>query len=199
MFNFNLNWLKIIKENVPLFDHSIWLFDWLKVLISPFDKISKEFLIAYDLFVLKIRFNGQIIYLEKILNDKFSPTSGGIYIIDGNTNTPNYLYRKIEGKTPIYLYRKWKSTINYVVDNYVVINNKVYKCTVANIGFNPSLNPTKWVYHSDVVFFKRAVDFYIQYDFIVKIPSTLTFNNISLRAIVDYYRLAGKHYKIELY
>lgn len=199
MFNFNINWLKIIKENTPLEYHSVWLFDWLKVLVSPFVKIYQEFLIAYDAYVLKIRFNGQIIYLQKRLNDRFSPTTGGIYIIDGSLLNPVYIYRNIEVQPPLFLYRKWKQTINYPVDDYCVYDNKVYKCLIANIHNNPALNPTKWQYVKDITFIRTNAEFNIQYNFIIKIPSSVVFNVIELRAVVDFYRLAGKRYKIEIY
>lgn len=199
MFNFNINWLKIIKENTPLEYHSVWLFDWLKVLVSPFVKIYQEFLIAYNAYVLKIRFNGQIIYLEKRLNDRFSPTLGGIYIIDGSLLNPIYIYRKVEVQPPLYLYRKWKPIVNYVVDDFSVKSNKVYKCLVANTNINPDTNPTEWQFIKEITFIRTNTEFDIQYNFIIKIPSAVVFNVIELRALVDFYRLAGKQYKIEIY
>ena len=199
MFNFNINWLKIIKETTPSDNHSVWLFDWLKVLVSPFVKIYQEFLIAYDAYVLKIRYNGQVNYLEKRLNDRFSPTIGGIYIVDCIVNSPIYLYRKIEVQPPLYLYRKWKGSITYPVDDYAVMDNKVFKCLISNISHNPSLHPTYWQYVKEVTYLNRNNEFNIQYNFIVRIPSLVTFNVIELRAIVDFYRLAGKRYKIEIY
>jgi len=37
------------------------------------------------------------------------------------------------------------------------------------------------------------------YQFIIKIPVSINFNEIQLRALVDYYKLAGKQYIIETY
>lgn len=199
MFNLNLNWLKIIKENLPFFLQTTRRIDWIKALISPFNQIYQEFLIQYQVYSYKIRFNGQVMYLEKILNDKFSPTYGGIYIADGITLYPTYLYRKIEIQPPLYLHRKWKQSISYVVGNFVVHQNKIYKCLVNNIHVQPSLNPIQWQYKRDITFIRRRIEFNIQYDFIVRIPASLTYNVVSLRAIVDFYRLAGKRYKIETY
>lgn len=199
MFNLNINWPKIIKENLPFFLHRTKRIDFIKALISGVNQIYQEFLVMYQVYVYKIRFNGQVIYLEKILNDKFSPTSGGIYIVDANTIPKNYLYRKSELKPPIYLYRKWKSTTNYSIGQFAVEGNNVFKSLTNNINSLPSTNPTDWQYHSDVVYLRRASEFYMQYDFIVRVPSTVTFNVVSLKAIVDYYRLAGKRYKIEIY
>lgn len=199
MFNLNINWLKIIKENIPSKYHTSEIFDWLKILICPINKIYQEFLQAYDVFVYKIRFNGQIIYLEKILNDKFSPVSGGIYIVDGSSVTPYYIYNKSESRTPIYLYKTWKSSQNYSIGQFSLENNKVYKALTNNLNKQPSVNPSDWAYYKEVTYVRTKTEFDIQYNFIIKIPSTITFNIIAIRAIVDYYRLPGKRYKIELY
>jgi hypothetical protein len=39
----------------------------------------------------------------------------------------------------------------------------------------------------------------IYFDFIVNIPSSITFDEPKLRAEIEYYKLAGKKYKIEIY
>lgn len=38
-----------------------------------------------------------------------------------------------------------------------------------------------------------------QYQFIIKIPASITFNEARLRALVDFYKLSGKRYLIETY
>lgn len=199
MFNLVLNWLKIIKENLPLELHSTSMFDLLKVLISPFNKIHSELLQAYDVFILKIRYTGQVCYLEEILNAKFSPLGGGIYIIDGGIADKRFIYNSIELKPPYYVYRVWQSTIAYDVNDFSTDGNKVYKCLVDNVNKQPSINPTEWEFYKNVEFIRKSAEFYLTYNFIVKVPSALVYNDISMRAIIDYYKLAGKKYKIEKY
>lgn len=199
MFNLALNWLKILKENIPLSLHSTSMFDWLKVLISPFNKIHSELMQAYDIFILKIRYTGQVCYMEAILNAKFSPLGGGIYIIDGGIASKRFIYNTIELKPPYYTYRVWQSTIAYAVNEFSTDGNKVYKCLVANTNKQPSTNPTEWEFYKDIEFIRQSSEFYLTYNFIVKVPSALVYNEISMRAIIDYYRLAGKKYKIETY
>lgn len=199
MFNLNINWLKIIKENVPFFLRTPVRMDWILSMISAINQIYQEFIIQQKVYVYKIRFNGQVIYLEKILNDKFDPVGTGIYIIDGNTNVATYLYRRIELKPPLYLYKRWKSTISYNADEFAVEGNKVYKALSNNTNKKPSLYPSYWAYYKQVPFIKRRTEFYMEYSFIVKVPHTLSFDQNAMKAIIDYYRLAGKRYKIELY
>lgn len=199
MFNFNINWLKIIKENLPFRLQTPIRMDFILVLFTPFIKIHQDFLLQYQVYVYKIRFNGQIQYLEKILNDKFSPTTGGIYIQDGNTNPVLYLYRQSESKPPLYLYRRWKTGVTYNTDTRVLDENKVYKALSVNTNIKPSMHPLVWQLQGDVTYMRRKSEMNMNFDFIVKVPSSLVFNIISMRAIIDFYRLAGKHYKIELY
>lgn len=199
MFNLNINWQKIIKENLPFFLHTNRRLDWIKALMSPFNQIYQEFLQAYNVFLLKIGFTWQVIYMEKLLNDKFSPVYGGIQIVDGSTIPINYIYRNSESKPPVYLYRRWKSTVSYSINHFSVFGNKVYKCLIANSNKQPYISPTYWQYQSEVMFLRRKTEFYMQYDFIVRVPASLTFNVVSMKAIIDYYRFAGKRYKIEIY
>lgn len=48
-------------------------------------------------------FNGQIIYMEHVLNDQFDPANRGIYIENLADIQYDYLYNAIEQRTPIYL------------------------------------------------------------------------------------------------
>lgn len=199
MFNLIINWLKIVKENIPLDLHTNYLFDWIKVLISPFNKIYTEAMQAYEIFVVKIAYTGQVIYLEKILNDKFSPISGGIYIQDGTTLPKYYLYNKIELQPERYMYMNWQPTTNYLIGQYSVKYNKVWKALTNNNNSIPSAINTDWSYEKDIDFLMTTPEFNITYNFIVMVPSSLIFNSIEMSAIVDFYRLAGLRYKIQTY
>lgn len=199
MFNLIINWLKIIKENIPLDLHTNYLFDWMKVLISPFNKIYTESMQAYEIFVIKIAYTGQVIYLEKILNDKFSPISGGIYIQDGTTLPKYYLYNKIETKPPRYLYMNWQPTTAYLAGEFSVKYNKVWKALNPNTNSIPSAINTDWVFHKDIEFLRTNAEFNITYNFIVMVPVALVYNTIEMKAVIDFYRLAGLRYKIQTY
>ncbi len=188
----------MIKENLPVDFRNNSMVEWIKVVISPFINIYGEFTLKYQIFIYQIGFTFQVMYLEKVLNNKFDPTNEGIYIVDGGITQKNYLYRKSESKPPKYKYRRWKQSINYVVGDYAIYENKVYRCIANNVHFNPALNPAKWVFHADVRFRRRTSEFNLQYDFIVKVPATVTFDVIEMRATIDFYRYAGKRYKIEI-
>lgn len=199
MFNLNINWLKIVKENLPSFLQKNRRIDFLKVLICPFVKIYTELLQAFDLFVLKIRYNGQVMYLEKILNKKFSPITGGIYIEDGFLVPNYYVYNRIELKDPIYIYNRWTSSLSFSPDEFCIYQNKVWKSLTSNSNSVPSLSNTDWSFVREVIYMRQREDFSLSYNFIVKVPASLVFNIIHMRAILDYYKLAGTQYKIITY
>ncbi len=50
----------------------------------------------------KLNHNGQVCYLEKMLNDRFDQITRRIYIIDGQTYKELYIYNKAELK-PVFL------------------------------------------------------------------------------------------------
>lgn len=51
-------------------------------------------------------FNGQTIYMEHVLNDKFDPGNRGIYIDNITDKTFQFLYNKSENKDIRYVYNK---------------------------------------------------------------------------------------------
>lgn len=64
---------------------------WLEMLVSPLKHVHDQF-IAYRIEVnRRLRFNGQIIILENILNDNFDNTNRGIRI-DTNNDTLRRLF-----------------------------------------------------------------------------------------------------------
>lgn len=199
MFNLVINWLKILKENTPLELHSSDWFDWLKALISPLNKIYTESMQAYNIFIIKIAYTGQVIYLEKILNDKFSPISGGIYIQDGASLPKYFLYNTIESKPPRYLYMNWQPTTAYLAGEFSVKYNKVWKALNNNTNSIPSSVNTDWVFHKDIEFLRTNAEFNITYNFIVMVPVALVYNTIEMKAVIDFYRFAGLRYKIQTY
>lgn len=198
MFNYLINWIKIIKENLPFFLQSAKRLNWIYTLIKPFKIIANEFEKIRQEFIDKIAYTAQVIYLEKILNDRFDPVNRGIYISNASRFSNYYLYRKAELKPPYYLYRKWRSTIPYQAGEFSVEANRVYVAIVDNISNLPSASPLEWAYYKDVDFMRSKAD-HVTKGFIVNIPLTLVFDEARLRVVVNYYRFAGRNFTINLY
>lgn len=199
MFNYEINWNKIIQENLPIFLQTIFRIKWILALIKPFKMIYSEFNSVMLEYIYKVRFTGQICYLETILNERFDPTGNGIYITNGNSNQQRYLYYRSESKPPDYIYFRHSLSQAYLTDDYAIDGAFVYKALSNNTGKKPSLYPAYWQYYKEVEFIYYRSEFSIQYDFIVNVPITILFDNKAMRALIDFYRLAGKRYKIITY
>jgi hypothetical protein len=77
---------------------------------KPIKELNVEFKLWKDRLDYDLRFNGQTINLEHVLNDLFDNSSRRIYIQD--TSIVNYVYvsNKIEGSGRLYLSNKSETT-----------------------------------------------------------------------------------------
>lgn len=76
-------------------------------MLKPLKTLYTTFKNYRDEVLIKINHTGQVIYLEKILNDEFHPIGRGIFITDSDDDRlDDYLYNYDEGQTAIYLYNE---------------------------------------------------------------------------------------------
>lgn len=115
MFNFNFDFLINIRSMLPPTKRLPKFIALLSAYIKPVRTLYTEFLAFVDMCRYDLSITGQIIYLEKLLNDKFNNglpayTSGiptGIYITDpGDFIFPKYVWNKIEDRKGLILYNK---------------------------------------------------------------------------------------------
>lgn len=78
------------------------MIDWLQVLLAPLISLNAKFLVFRNQDLYKVRHNGQVCYLRKVLNDAFDNDLRRIQITDGNRYKPTYIYTEAEIK-PKYL------------------------------------------------------------------------------------------------
>lgn len=105
---YNINFNKLVTLLLPTFKRKVKITKFLKSLIKPLKELhenlnsGESFLELYKNALYKINHNGQVVYLEKVLNDRFDKDLRRIYITDGLFNTPTYAYPHIVEKD-IYL------------------------------------------------------------------------------------------------
>lgn len=161
---YKIDFDRLVALLLPSFLRKAKMLAFLRILIVPIKSIHYEFQQKRtrqngDLYRLKI--NGQVCYLRKMLNDNFDPEKRRIRIVDGNQFNRKYLYTRGENKS-VYL-------------------GKMYlrgRSDYADTGI----------------------------DFIVEIPLEVwnlhrseqngTERFYTIEAYIDFYRLAGKRYKI---
>lgn len=198
MFNYSVDWLKVTTDNIAMFLQRIWRMFWIQALIKPVKDIHTEFLVTKTEYTYKVRFNGQKIYLERILNDTFAPGTSVIYITNGLPLNV-YIYKKSEVKPPVYLYKKWKSTYSYLPGHYAYHLGIVYICSSANTNQNPT-SSSSWAGTTlQPTFIRKSSEYSTTPSFIVWVPNTLVYDVNKMKALIEYYILAGKSYIIQGY
>jgi hypothetical protein len=133
-----------------------------KALQSPVHFLQGLFTVYSNLRRYDLSHNGQIIYLEKVLNDKLDATQRRIYIDDPQPSniTPTVLYRKSEAQPTAILYRKSEAQTTSILFRYSEVSS---------------------------------------IDFVVFIPVSLgaLSNQIIIKSLVNFYRVAGKRFTIQ--
>lgn len=104
----------LIVENF----NRIEIVDFVRAALSPLNVKRNEFYSFFDSIKYDLTFNGQVIMLEHLLNDKFDNEERRIYIEDAiqipelllynisENNELKYIYNKLESKPATYLYNK---------------------------------------------------------------------------------------------
>lgn len=151
---------KILRLILPLSKRKVKIDSWLYIILQPITYLNNLFYQFKEVTNYKLKFNGQVIYLEHYLNDLYDPSQRRIYIEDTSNTDPNYIFNRVELLPALILYNQSENTPVYF------LNNNEYT---------------------------------EQIDFIVKIPSGININSDLLRLEIDYYKQAGKKYKIETF
>ncbi|QHB38506.1 hypothetical protein lotta81_gp048 [Flavobacterium phage vB_FspM_lotta8-1] len=156
---FNIDFQKLSLLLTPIFWRKLAFVSYVYCFIEPLNVLHNEFKIFRKKSIYKIVHNGQVMLLEKVLNDAYDPEERRIYITDSIINDPLHIYTEIEAR-PVYL-------------------------------------DTQYLYTFEV-FNETEIDFYVVFPIELKPISPfdlLNFENI-IKALINYYKLASKRYKI---
>lgn len=82
----------------PIFWRFAVFIDWIYTFIEPISKLHFDFLKFREKQVYKVVHNGQVIVLEKVLNDAFDEANRRIFISELPVFDPLYLYTTAENK-----------------------------------------------------------------------------------------------------
>jgi hypothetical protein len=114
MFNFNLDFRKLINDILPPLRRKLILLDWIYALVSPIKTIHAQFMQLISKLRYDLQFNSQVIYLEYLLNLRFNGGLNTIFIADGSTATNVYVSKQIESQDPIYIVNSTELTPDYI-------------------------------------------------------------------------------------
>jgi hypothetical protein len=142
--NFFLNFKEAFKYLIPAQIRGVKNVDWIGALLAPIQSLN----VLFNEYVLGTRydlsFNGQVVYLEHVLNDMFDDVSRRIYIDDpsGQQVYTPYVFNRVEQQPPLIVTNKSEAlptpflynTPELVVSTDFVVNvpTSVLNATVQN-------------------------------------------------------------------
>lgn len=111
---FNFNILTLIIHLLPISLAKQNTFVFLKVLTKPVNDLYLNLVAYRQQLLYYVSFTGQVIYLEKLLNDRFTdPVNPDIYISDEAYIETAYQYNSAEGLIGSYDYTIAEAQNNY--------------------------------------------------------------------------------------
>lgn len=95
----------VIEQLLPINRRRFRNIAFLKFLSKPIRTLITDFTNFYVKKRYDLAFNGQVVYLEHVLNDFFDEVDRGIYISDSpEAAESNYLFNEVEGNEETYLF-----------------------------------------------------------------------------------------------
>jgi len=126
---FNIDFNNIIQLMLPPFLRKPKNIEWLKALVKPVIDLYIIFYAYRTQTLYSLCITGQVIYLEKLLNDKFNNGNVGIYIADGSYNNAPFLYNTAEARPDTFIYKTSEgkpdlflyNTAEYMIGNDFIV------------------------------------------------------------------------------
>ncbi len=129
---YDVNYDRLVWQLLPVRLRKVVTYAWLKVLVAPVKYMQGLFLAFRRGNLYKLQHNGQVCYLEAVLNDSFDPIARRIYISDPPYVDPKYIYRENELK-PLPVYR-----ISEALPVYIYASSELFTESTAFIVNVPS-------------------------------------------------------------
>ncbi len=176
------------------------LIAFLRLINSHLKQIYSEFKNYRNLKLYDINFTGQVMYIEKKLQDMFS--CSGIYIADGELIQPVYLSNIDEAHTPVYFGNLFISGTIYNTGDEIIYQNQWYSYTATGNGNTPDTDAAATAGDLLTTYMHNKEEQRLNSSFIVNIPSNcysmMTTDDVNrLKSTVEFYKLADKSYEIK--
>ena len=106
--NYDVDYKKLVKWLIPIPILGKRIVAFIGVMVYELKTIYQNILRNRENFIYYLSITPQVVYLEKMLNDRYDPFTRGIHIDDGQSFDPIYHYKKLEDK-PVYVFKKSES------------------------------------------------------------------------------------------
>ena len=104
--NYNINFRIIGANLIPSFLRGSTFLSLIYSLIKALKDVNLLLYAITQRITYVLQFNGQIIYLEKYLNDVYDPVDMRIYIQNTSNSSPTYLFNRAELNDETYLFNR---------------------------------------------------------------------------------------------
>lgn len=125
---------KLVRRLMPPRIRSPFNLNWYETLLSGINYSQDRFNDFKDQSLVELSYNGQTIYLEKMLNDRFDYTLRRISIIHEESNDV-YWFNESELQAPSYLYNESESGITSGYSNTYIHNEGENTSTLPDVDF----------------------------------------------------------------
>jgi hypothetical protein len=105
---YDIDYTKAVQWLIPNWLRQSVMVSWLGALVRPHVWLYQAFLRYRTAKLYQLMITPQVCYMERLLNDRFDNIERRIYIDDGITYTPAYIYLESEDK-PLWLYTEGES------------------------------------------------------------------------------------------
>jgi hypothetical protein len=195
---YNINFNQLLAELLPpMLRLKAIVYNYCLAALSPVRDLHTQFIQFRNEAIYKASFTSQVIYLEKRLNDRFDAIMRRIYINNVADLPFVYAFNSSENEN-LFAYNNYDSAITYQVDDYCSTPTGVYKCIATSTGNLPDTS-ANFVWQHENTYLMNVSEMNLANDFIVMVESSITFDANEMRSIVNYYKLAGKRFTIQIY
>lgn len=164
-----IDFILLIWMLVPPLMQQTDLLEFFKPITSTVETTQDAFYDLYNSKKYELTFNGQVIYLEKYLNDQYDPLLTRIYIETNDLTSDLFLFNTVEANEEVYVFNNSEFSSPYT----------------APTGSDPE---QVYVYSvSETINFNA---------FTVYVPVGMIYDAAIMRKQIDAYRLPGKQYNI---
>ncbi|MCZ2393426.1 MAG: hypothetical protein LC105_06200 [Chitinophagales bacterium] len=158
MSKFDIDYSKLTQLLLPIrLRKPLWA-EFLNALTKPLRSVYTAFKDNRKSNLYRLHITSQVVYLKKLLNDKYDSIKRGIEIVDGVSFDVTYLFQEEEDK-PVYLFTEDEN--------------------------------------QPVILYKETETYINSADFIIEIPSGVSYNEKELEELVNRYKLANKTFDIK--
>ncbi|MVT09874.1 hypothetical protein [Chitinophaga tropicalis] len=134
---FDIDYPKLVRLLIPPRMRKLRHVAWLQALTNPVNYLYQQFKRNRDANLYRLNITPQVVYMEKLLNDRYDISGRRIRIKDAITYTAEYLYQDAENK-PLYIYKEEENKPVYLFTESEIGSDSVdfYVLLPAGLSYN---------------------------------------------------------------